>query len=304
MVPVCFVLAPGCGKKPVPDRSPAESERQAPAGLEMSGAKEAAFIKKSVEVDTGDAPKGMVLVDGGPFFRGCPDGFRGIVDDKCAASEKPAGMVTVRPFYIDINEVTVKRYTACVQAGGCEAPWNGGECNYGEADRGAYPINCVTWDDARRFCAWEGRRLPSEAEWEKAARGTDGRRYPWGNEEPDADGVYRANYGEGLTKILWMRDQWEYDAPAGFFSRWPSPYGCNDMAGNVAEWVADWWVDSYEGLSTDNPRGPDSGNQHVVRGGSFREYRQRIRTSARGYHYTDFMDSNVGFRCAADVGVE
>ncbi|HNU68604.1 MAG TPA: SUMF1/EgtB/PvdO family nonheme iron enzyme [Myxococcota bacterium] len=248
------------------------------------------------------APAGMVRVPGGRFLMGCADGYNNVVDDKCAPSELPARLVDVDSFFIDIDEVTVGQYTGCVEAGACQAPYNGGECNFGEKDRLKYPINCVTWDDARLFCKWAGKRLPYEAEWEKAARGTDGRRYPWGNQEPDEGGLWRANLGEGLTKLLWMRDQWEYDAPVGFFSAYSSPYGCNDMAGNVAEWVHDWWAESYAGMTDVNPRGPDAGNQHVVRGGSFREYRQRIRTSARGYHYTDFMDGNVGFRCAADVG--
>ncbi|HOD01024.1 MAG TPA: SUMF1/EgtB/PvdO family nonheme iron enzyme [Myxococcota bacterium] len=250
------------------------------------------------------APSGMVLVPGGRFLMGCSDGHDGVVDDKCAPSEFPARSVHVDPFFIDIDEVTVGQYTDCVNAGVCQAPYSGGECNFGEKDRMRYPINCVTWDDARLFCKWAGKRLPYEAEWEKAARGTDGRRYPWGNQEPDEGGSWRANLGEGLTKLLWMRDQWEYDAPVGFFSGYASPHGCNDMAGNLAEWVHDWWAESYAGMPDTNPRGPDVGNQHVVRGGSFREYRQRIRTSARGYHYTDFMDGNVGFRCAADAGHE
>ena len=255
----------------------------------------------AVDVTGIKAPDGMVAIPAGPFFRGCSDGFNGVVDDRCAPSEKPAGMVDVGAFFIDVNEVTVGRYRACVDSGACKAPYDGGECNFGDARRMGFAINCVTWEDARRFCAWEGKRLPTEAEWEKAARGTDGRKYPWGNDEPDRDGTWRANLGEGLTKLLWMRDQWEYDGPVGFFSKWPSPYGCNDMAGNMAEWVSDWWADSYPAQVGANPGGPAGGDQKVVRGGSFREYRQRIRTAARGYHYVDFMDGNVGFRCAGDV---
>ena len=304
----CLFLQVACK----PDEGPFVSTEKtvAPATVNASVGKSvekspaavpAVLVKSNGAAPEGMVPAGMVMIPGGSFFRGCSDGYNGVVDDKCASSERPAGMVAVRGFFIDINEVTVKRYTACVDAGACDAPFTGGECNFGESKRGSYPINCVTWDEACRFCAWEGKRLPTEAEWEKAARGTDGRKYPWGSDAPDAADVYRANYGEGLTKLLWMRDQWEYDAPTGFFSKWASPYRCNDMAGNVAEWVEDWWVDSYEGLSADNPTGPAKGNQHVVRGGSFREYRQRIRTSARGYHYIDFMDGNVGFRCAVDA---
>jgi len=246
-------------------------------------------------------PAGMIGIPAGPFFRGCSNGFNGIVDDKCAPSEMPAGIVTTGAFFIDRNEVTVARYRKCVEAGACPEPLAVGECNWGVPDLLDYGINCVTWADADRFCRWEGKRLPTEAEWEKAARGTDGRRYPWGDDEPDAGGVYRANYGEGLARILWMRDSWEYDGVVGSFPGWSSPYGCNDMAGNLAEWVSDWWADSYDGGVAVDPKGPGAGDQHVVRGGSFREYRQRIRTAARGYHYADFLDGNVGFRCAADV---
>ncbi len=247
-------------------------------------------------------PEGMAAVPGGPFFRGCGDGANGVVDDKCAPSEKPAGQVSVSTFFIDVNEVTVGRYMRCVSKGACPEPPAIGECNFGESDRLQYAINCVTWEDADRFCRFEGKRLPTEAEWEKAARGTDGRRYPWGDDEPDKDGVFRANWGDGLAKILWMRDQWEYDGPVGYFAKWPSPYGCNDMAGNVGEWVSDWWADSHAGSRTLNPKGSEEGEQRVTKGGSFREFHQRIRTSARDYHPPEFWDGHIGFRCAADVG--
>lgn len=243
------------------------------------------------------APKGMVFVPGGAFFRGCNQQ----IDDTCANSEKPAGMVEVDDFFMDINEVTVLEYTRCVNEMGCSPTPSVGECNFTEPDRLDYPINCVNWGQATDYCRFVGKRLPTEVEWEKAARGVDGRRYPWGNEEPDVGGAYRANWGDGLSRVLWVRDHWEFDAPVGRFEIGASPYGCLDMAGNVAEWVSDWWADSYVGMVEKNPKGPDSGTLRVVRGGSFREYRRRIRTSARDYHSMDFWDGHVGFRCATDL---
>jgi serine/threonine-protein kinase len=193
--------------------------------------------------------------------------------------------IAVAAFTIDRTEVTVEAYRACIDAGACTAAATVGECNLGEPDRDRFAINCVTWGQARAYCAWAGGRLPTEAEWEAAARGTDGRRFPWGDSPPDDGGIHRADYGEGLVPELWARDRWTYDAPVGTFPAGAGPFGTLDMAGNLAEWVED----AYQGAAVPGAR--------VVRGGSWRDYARRIRTSARDPHPAGQWYVTVGFRC-------
>jgi formylglycine-generating enzyme required for sulfatase activity len=239
----------------------------------------------------------VVVVPAGEFPMGCDDP----ADAACASSEGPRRTVSVSRFAIDRTEVTVRAWLACESAGACPRAVSVGSCNAGTSGREDYPINCVTWDQARTYCEWVGRRLPTEAEWEKAAAGSEGRRYPWGSEEPDAGGTWRANYGPGLSSVLWLRDHWQYDAPVGRFPNGASPFGALDMAGNVAEWVSDWWADRYDPADTRNPKGPAAGTVRVVRGGSFREFAKRIRTSARDRHEPERWFDFVGFRCAISL---
>lgn len=234
-----------------------------------------------------DAPEGRLIIPGGRFRMGCEDAL----DGACAAAERPSRLVEVAAFFLDRTEVTVAAYRRCVEADACTPAVAGDECNWGEPDRDDFPINCVTWHQATAYCAWADGRLPTEAEWERAARGDDGRLYPWGNVAPDAGGVFRANWGEGLARDLWIRDRWEYDAPVGRFPEGAGPYGTLDQAGNVAEWTADAVV-------SDLPGGPP---ERAVRGGSFREYARRLRTYARDWHGAHRFYSHVGFRCASDV---
>lgn len=239
-------------------------------------------------VDAAGVPEGMVLVPGGRFRMGCDDA----IDGPCAEAERPSRLVHVAPLFLDRTEVTVAAYRQCVEAEACTPAVAGDECNWGEADRDAFPVNCVTWYQAAEFCAWAGKRLPTEAEWERAARGDDGRPFPWGDVAPDADGLFRANWGEGLARQLWARDRWEFDAPVGRFPEGAGPYGTLDQAGNVGEWVADAFKE---------PGGDGSGDERVVRGGSFREYARRMKTFARDWHGAGRFFSHVGFRCAADL---
>lgn len=221
-----------------------------------------------------------VTIPSGTYAVGCDR----TTDKSCGNDEPPLHVVHIEQFSIDRTEVTVAAYRQCVEANVCTPAVSGGECNYGEEGRDRFPINCVTWEQAKTFCEWANGRLPTEVEWEVAARGSNGRKYPWGNEPPDANGVYRANYGEGLVPELWARDRWIYDAPVGTFTSGASPFGLYDMAGNVAEWVAD--------------RYSDEDDQRVVKGGSWRDYAKRIRCSARDMHPPTNWYSHVGFRCA------
>ena len=229
---------------------------------------------------------GMVLVyvPAGEFTMGAADPDTSADDD-----EKPAHTVYLDAFWIDRTEVTNAMYAGCVQAGACQVPRKPGSATrasyYPNPEFADYPVIYVAWDDAAAYCAWAGRRLPAEAEWEKAARGVDGRRYPWG----EGIGCERANYGGCLGD----------SAAAGSYPGGASPYGALDMAGNVWEWVQDWYDASYYDRSPDaNPPGPASGDGRVVRGGSWDSEVWDVRESYRdwsspGYHY-----GYIGFRCA------
>ncbi|MGC8926285.1 MAG: formylglycine-generating enzyme family protein, partial [Calditerrivibrio sp.] len=184
--------------------------------------------------------------------------------------------------------VTVDEYARCVNAGGCTQPDTGRYCNYGVDGRGDHPINCVDWNQANAYCQWAGKQLPTEAQWEKAARGTDGRIYPWGNDW-DAS---KACFNQSSTCAV------------GSYPQGASPYGVMDMAGNVWDWCADWYDENYYASSPDhNPTGPDSGQYRVVRGGSWGlDITMRLRASYRWYSvpsggYVDFD----GFRCVRQV---
>ncbi|HHW97251.1 SUMF1/EgtB/PvdO family nonheme iron enzyme [Myxococcota bacterium] len=258
-----------------------------PAPKVQAPAKQAAPAKTAVAKPPVVAAvmEGMVKVPGGLFRFGCDDEL----DGPCAQAERPSRLVQVHGFKIDKTEVTVEAYKKCVDAEVCTRAVAGDECNWGESGRDNYPINCVTWYQADQYCRWVGGYLPSEVEWERAARGDDGRLYPWGNEAPDADGIFRANWGEGLARQLWIRDKWEFDAPVGRFEVGAGPYGTLDQAGNVAEWTSTIAPDTQD----------DPNPERIVKGGSFREYARRLRTYAKDSHGPHRFYSHVGFRCAA-----
>lgn len=219
-----------------------------------------------------DAP--MVLVRAGEFIMGSEEG---------ESDEKPVHRVYLDAFSIDAYEVTNARYGAFIQATGRRAPmyWNDAQYNVP-----AQPVRDVTWSDAEAYCHWAGKRLPTEAEWEKAARGTDGRTYPWGNQW-DRTKANTSDGGPGKPM------------PVGSYEGGKSPYGAYDMAGNVEEWVADWYYPIYYKRSPSrNPKGPASGRARVLRGGSWTDPPQDVRAANRALPPPDLWSDTIGFRCA------
>jgi serine/threonine protein kinase len=234
-------------------------------------------IMPAVIVDHGVS---MVLVPAGSFTMGSETGY---------SYEQPAHEVWLDAFYIDQYEVTNAQYKECADAGYCDpdhTPWSNLQTRidyYGNPQFDDYPVIYLDWSDARNYCIWRGARLPTEAEWEKAARGTDGRRYPWGNEPPDD---HYANFNKNVGDTIRVGSY-----PAGV-----SPYGAYDMAGNVSEWVNDWYGADYYTISlSDNPIGPSSGEYHVVRGGAWHQTQWYLQTFVR---YWSKGRSVLGVRCA------
>jgi formylglycine-generating enzyme required for sulfatase activity len=246
-----------------------------------------------IVVQCGPSPSGkggvMCDVPVGPFQMGCNEA----VDTECADNEKPYHVVTVPAFKIDKYDVTTAEYKVCVDAGQCTAastyPNN---CNYGDVSgRGSYPINCIEWDQAKAYCQWASKRLPTEAEWEKAARGTDGRKYPWGNSGLDCDHAVMSANGCASWGTAQVGSK-----PAGI-----SPYGTLDMIGNVWQFVEDDWHDSYNGAPADGRAWVSSprGTSRVSRGGSwYSSSADSFRASRRGICSPDHGDEFTGFRCA------
>ncbi len=192
--------------------------------------------------------------------------------------ELPQHLVYLDAYWIYQYEVTNAQYRACVEAGVC----NGSLDNYPENEK---PAIYISWYQAEDYCTWAGGGLPTEAEWEKAARGTDGRTYPWGEASPNCNlAQYYGCGGETVT--------------VGSFPEGASPYGALDMAGNVWEWVADWYgADYYETSPDENPVGPGSGERRVLRGGSWINFGWDLRSSDRVRVNPDDASSYLGFRC-------
>ena len=228
----------------------------------------------------------------------------GSPDGEGDSNEHPQHTVYLDDYYIDKYEVTNARYQACVDAGSCNAPRESSSYTrdryFRNPEYADYPVIQVTWFQAEAFCAWEGGRLPTEAEWEKAARGTDGRMYPWGNE---FDGS-KLNYCDANCKFGWRdaayNDGYADTAPVGSYPSGASPYGVMDMAGNVWEWVNDWYGEDYYSQSpSTNPQGPETGTFRVVRGGSWFNYvvGYDARSTFRYNDSPDDWDNGYGFRC-------
>ncbi len=277
---------------------------KAPVEVSQEGVAEAPACPPGQRaVEGACAPKGsegMVVVPAGVFLMGCNEKL----DTGCQSDEKPGHEVTLAAFEIDTLEVSVGQYEACLKDGGCSAPREDGQMcqrysNWGQrAERADHPINCVTYAQAEAFCEWAGgKRLPTEAEWQKAARGGSGRIYPWGNQPPSCDlacvNLPDKGPGCGLSSTC----------PVGSRAPGASPYGALDMAGNVAEFTSDWYsADAYAKAQTDNPKGPAEGKTRAVHGGSFANNQLGLlRLSHRFEFDPAFSHGFVGFRCVRSL---
>jgi len=221
-----------------------------------------------------------------------PEGNFSMGSNNGDADEKPIHSVYLDAFYIDKFEVTNALYQACVNAGTCKAPIHADSFTrssyYGNSLYDNYPVIYVDWNMANTYCTWREASLPTEAQWEKAARGTDERTYPWGR------GVdcQKANY-QGCVNGT---------SEVGTYEGGKSFYGVYDMAGNVWEWVADWYSEAYYRSSPPfNPLGIDLGRARVLRGGSWSRDPYNIRTSNRLNYAPTYTNFDAGFRCASSV---
>ena len=267
--------------------------------------------------------KDMVLIPAGEFLMGSPEG-------EGAFDEHPQHVVYLDDYYIDKYEVTNEQFNEFVETTGyvtdaerkgygevwnpkeysplisynaagvnwrCPNTWRTDTSphpkvwdNYHLANKMNYPVIQTSWNDAQAYVTWAGKRLPTEAEWEKAARETDGRKWPWGN-------VFDLNIGDVTIHTNISGDE---PLPVGRFPTGISPYGVYDLAGNVQEWVADWYAPNYyERSPKNNPKGPETGEFRVIRGGSWKQFKSHhVLNANRVYQLPDYSSNFVGFRCA------
>lgn len=218
----------------------------------------------------------LVFIPGGEFEMGSSDILKA----------SPVREAYLDAFWIDKTEVSNQMYGLCVQDGICTAPHTSHNSHFGEREFILHPVIYVTWYDANTYCAWAGRRLPTEAEFEKAARGTDKRVYPWGEGGPDPN---KLNYNNLIGSTT----------PVGRYPKGASPYGVLNLAGNVREWVADWYSQDYYAFAPKfNPSGPPIGEARSLRGGGFNDTKRMVRAFNRFSHNPLSPGFNRGFRCA------
>jgi eukaryotic-like serine/threonine-protein kinase len=226
---------------------------------------------------------GMVMVE-------IPEGYFNMgKENNLNGDDTPRHRVYLDTYWIDQTDVTNEMFAKCVQAGKCtfEIEQAATDIHFNNPDYAKHPVVYVTWYQAVAYCQWAGRRLPTEAEWEKAARGKDGRTFPWGKNPVDST---LANYDNNIGDTT----------PVGSYPLGASPYGLLDMAGNVRQWVADWYSALfYRNSPLQNPLGPGMGDKRVLRGGSFKDPANGVHVTARFAHVPGSAGMNRGFRCAS-----
>ncbi|MHB8483062.1 MAG: formylglycine-generating enzyme family protein [Nitrospiria bacterium] len=225
-----------------------------------------------------------------------PEGYFTLGDSSGDFSVRPGRKVFLNVYGIDKYETTFAQYYQFVAITGHRKPRLAGYLAVGSEGlpllMNPYnPVVGVSWDDAKDYCLWKKKRLPTEAEWEKAAKGINQQKWPWGNEENPMNGNFAGD-----------NDGYFYTAPVGSFKKDKSPFGVYDMAGNVMEWVADWYDEkAYKTLLTIDPPGPERGQFKVIRGGSWNDSIQRGQTIIRFKMLPEYRDVTIGFRCAKNA---
>jgi formylglycine-generating enzyme required for sulfatase activity len=246
---------------------------------------------------TGNDGMTVLYVPAGEFTMGSEDGVYW---------EQPVHKVYIDAFWIDQTEVTNAMYARCVDASICNLPsfkkTDTRESYYGNSNFDNYPVVYVSWNDADDYCTWTDRRLPTEAEWEKVARGENANIYPWGDTfEGDLVNSCDTNCSSSFKNNS-FDDGFEDTSPVGSYLGGASPYGALDMAGNVSEWVNDWFDSGYYGNSPkSNPQGPESGIYRVSRGGTRDNNSRGVRSTYRILNEPARTFDTVGFRCAMDA---
>ncbi len=299
---IMFIALSGCGMTPDQESASATSTH-APVQTSPPSATPLPPIPE-VTID-------MILIPAGEFEMGgdadqaltiCQEIYDPYYDlNQCGSNwfedEEPIHIVYLDDYYIDKFEVTNADYQVCVEDGECNLPDKTNsytrEEYFGNPEYADYPVIYVNWYDAQTYCAWRGARLPTEAEWEKAARGTDGRIYPWGSNFDGRLGNFCGPKGENI-------DGHTDTVPVGSYPEGASPYGVMDMSGNVFEWTSDWYGYNYYGSSTkENPTGPTDGSQRVMRGSIWDcRYVPSVHITERFGQFPDYTYDYDGFRCA------
>jgi formylglycine-generating enzyme required for sulfatase activity len=282
-------VMPLCAQELTPDPEP--------AGTVVGTATDEAQAQGEGQILTREADgMEMVFVPAGEFQMGSTDQqidhavqlcseYRDDCKRESYEDEQPAHTVVLDAFWLDRTEVTNSQYQGCVKAGVCDETIFADDPDFDGEDQ---PVVAADWNHAQTYCEWVGARMPTEAEWEYAARGPEGQVYPWGND-----------FDASLGNFAGTGDGYEYTAPVGSFPDGASWVGALDLSGNVWEWVSDWFG-PYAAEQQVNPTGPDWGDRGVLRGGSWKNTAADVRGADRGWSMLSDWFSFYGFRCAAN----